>query len=260
MKRLFIAGALLAGCVTEAQTVQRATMTPMPVPVRGNGAVSERVSLTIEGDTLTPTREPRLGSNEDVGLWSPRHQASADVAFKLPNWKNVSLRGIYTHIFREDAKDLATVEIPERDGMGFGTGVTISRETENPAVVIGFVGELYIYRLPYVNGSGDHTSFTPGVAIGVIPSYRAGPLMLFGGLTLRTSPNIDATGTVTGTDRRGPSIGDAAAVIGGGVEYEIVSGFKARVAAHVETIGSPVRYGPNVSAGVVIPLSGAGSD
>lgn len=256
MQRLLILTVLLSACSTRAQTVRRATLTPMPVPVRGNGQIAERTTLTIEGDSLTPTRAPSVGASQDVGLWSPRHQASADLALKLPNWENVTVRGIYTHIFREDAKDLVDVEIPDRDGMGFGTGVTITRRTENPAVVVGFSGELYLYRLPYVNGSGDHMSVTPGAAFGVVPSYHSGALTLFGGLTLRTAPSIEATGTVTGTDREGPSIGDLAAVLGAGAEYEIITGLKARLAGHVETIGSPVRYGPNVAAGVVIPLSG----
>lgn len=229
-------------------------MTPVPVPVRGTGDVVDGAELRIEGDRLLPTRKPELDADADDGLFSPRHQASTDLSFKLPRWTNVTGRLIYTHMFRRNATQLTPVEIQDRDGMGFGAGGTVTTDTGMDSVVLGFAAELYIYRLPYVNGSGPDMSFTPGAAFGVLPTYKTEYLAWFGGLTFRSQPTIDASGTVTTTDRRSPSVGSMAVVLSTGLELELVSGLKGRLAGHLELLGEPVRYGPHLQAGVVIPL------
>ncbi len=105
----------------------------------------------------------------DPGGWSPKHQVSADLAFNLPQFKNVTVRGIYTHMVRGDPFDLSSVDIKGRDGQGAGAGVTVSPHTGDPNTSIGLVTEVYAYRNPFTNGDGSGTAITPGFALGALP-------------------------------------------------------------------------------------------
>lgn len=258
---------ILAGCSTYVQ--HRAALVPHAAPVPFDGQPLEtQGELTLGADNLVDLVQPQVG-NPTQGDVIPAQQLRGAAAVRVSD--NVSIAGVYEHAIASTATVVSPSEPPIKNATlaGGGLQVSYSMPTGTPGLRIGIAGELVVWHVPWVeyttcvqncvvNGytySNTGATNTPTAGLAVIPSYRHGRMIYFGGVTVRNHPTITEKTTTNLPDQDGDvQDGPLNVTLHAGIGVDVGSGVRANLFVHQTVTRDPIAYGPAIGMTVSIPL------
>lgn len=243
--------AILLLVLSSACTTQRyiARVPHMSVPMSSGQAMSSPFEITGGASAVADLKKPRAGDT-DTSMEVPGTQLHLSLRFR-------TTRETYAGILLEQGLSQGShklntggISIGARDVVGvggfFGGALALSPELD-----LGLHAELISWSLPYVElidgaliDSGREGVSTAG--FGLSPSYRQGPVRLFGTFFLRNHPLSTSSVLLDGGISRGP----VNFTVAGGVEYAFSPIVSATAIVNQELTGEPVRYGPSLQLAV----------
>ena len=199
---LFAGLAALAAC--NVNRVNRAALVPHMTPTLRSGAPMETPGeIAIGASSLAHST---LGSSDDTAAVEvPGTQAEGNMRLRVG--QHVALGLIYAEGFDAGAKKIKDAQ-PDVDGgnvRGWGFTLAGSIPTGSPQWTVGINSELLFWSVPWIEystcvmncGGFQWTVMTEDratisqLAVGVVPTYRAGKMNVWGGLTFRNHPTIE---------------------------------------------------------------------
>lgn len=261
--RLVLALLSLTACGTYDN--HRAALVPHAAPSMYDGQPLESVGqAAIGADNLFDLARP-TGGDPTQGDQIPNQQFHLAVAARGQG-DMVSVRGVIEHAMVGNSTVTATdaPRITDASLTGAGVALQLAIPTSTPGLRIGMAIEGVVWNVPWVEFSTcapncgsistDRADLVPTLGIALIPSYKVGPVTIFGGATMRNQPTIAAeTVTYGAPDSNGPDVGDWTFTAHAGVGVELGAGVKATAIVHY-TFGGPINYGPSVAFEVAIPF------
>ncbi len=187
----------------------RAALVPRAVPRMTTGQpLSATGQLDAGASSVTSLGRPTAG-DDNAGIEVPSTQLHG--ALKLRTGENASIGLIYENGLAQGAEKLKDTQPDVKGGgvQGYGFTVDFSIPTGNPDVRIGVGVDAIVWSVPYVEyltcAAGEECFpfqiQTKGrdnvgqLAASITPSYKISPeLTLFGGVTMRQHPTIEAKG------------------------------------------------------------------
>ncbi len=206
--RFLLASLVLVGCGT--YNFNRAALVPRAVPRMTTGQpLSATGQLDAGASSVTSLGRPEAG-DPNAGIEVPSTQLHG--ALKLRTGEHASLGLIYENGLAQGAEKLKDTQPDVKGGgvQGYGFTFDVSIPTGNPDVRIGLGVDAILWSVPYVEYltcAAGESCFpfqiqnkgrdTVGqLAASITPSYKVSPeLTLFGGVTMRQHPTIEAKGT-----------------------------------------------------------------
>jgi hypothetical protein len=268
---IIAAGGIVATACT--YNVNRSALAPHATPVVHSGQpVDGVVELSAGVSSAAHFRNPTVG-NDEAAVEIPGTQIRGDGRLKVGDY--LALGFLF-----ESGLD-ATAHKPRRSQAdvdngnvnGFGVTSEVSIPTSDPRLRVGVALEMIVWSVPWVEWRtcadpicGDDpftyedkgTDLTSTWAFGVIPSWKAGALTLFGGATLRQHPTIIQKGTETDPffdDEGDVQAGPFNLIVSAGLDAELAGGaVRGSVIVYQDLTADPVQYGPGVGAFLTVPL------
>ncbi|MEJ7600420.1 MAG: hypothetical protein WKG01_21100 [Kofleriaceae bacterium] len=267
---LLVFSLAIAGCLpVPAYQVQRAARVPhATVPLRTGqplpGPVEVTVGMSSAGDAIAARR-----GNEDASIEVPERQARGEFRVRAGNWTEIA--AVTERSFESSSRKLDPTQASVGPGSPSAFGFAVRHAlpvTMDRRWWIGLEVELMAWTLPYVeyrtcieNCEGvvessidrDDTSVLT-FGLGITPSYRQGPLSIFGGVFARNHPTISRKGIEYEEGSEDVERGPINALVHLGAAYrftDVLSGL-AVVSQNVTT--DPVRYGPTLGVAISATL------
>ncbi|HUQ04240.1 MAG TPA: hypothetical protein VM261_17195 [Kofleriaceae bacterium] len=263
---LFVVPAALAAC--NVNRVNRAALVPHMTPTLRSGAPMETPGeIAIGASSLAHST---LGSTDDsAAVEVPGTQAEGNMRLRVG--PHVALGLLYAEGFDAGAKKIKDTQPDVEGGNVRGWGFTLSSSipTGSPQWTVGLNSELLFWSVPWIEystcvmncGGFQWTVMTEDratisqLAVGVVPTYRAGKMNLWGGLTFRNHPTIEQKGTEVGVDISDEvEEGSFNTVLSAGADLELGGGFRAGATLYQVVQGEPAKYGPSLAVMITIPL------
>ncbi len=263
---------LAGGCQTYTQN--RAALVPHSTPMAIDGQPMGTVAQLGLGasnvaDPIAPSAgDPRAG---DV---VPGTQLRGEIALRMGS--TGMIWGAYEQGLAASGHAVSA-SLPELhnggDVIGAGGGVAWSIPTSNPHWRVGVSTELLFWSVPWVqyttcvSTNCDTPGYTysdrgsdlvPTLAFGITPSYRNGPLTVFGGVTARNQPTI--TGLIYTQDPDSDAdvqAGPFNVTLHAGLEYMFADAVNVSLVVHQTVTTDPIQSGPGIGLMVRIPFGGA---
>jgi hypothetical protein len=265
MRSFLVLLPLIAGCVGN---IQRAARVPHPgVPLGSGQPLASPAELSLGLSNVTDMVKPAVGDASQA-VEVPGTEMRDEVRIRLGRRGQIGL--VYEQGFggTSEQPDKTQAPVGNGDVMGFGVSGGYAFETSTPGLSVSLIGEMMGWSVPYVeyttctNCLTSYTVVSHGRAnpvtlgLGVAPSYRSGPITVFGGAfarnhptTLRKEMNTDIT---FGDEDADVHSGPVNLLLHAGVELALAPKLSALVVVHQDVVANPVRYGP----GVGIALTG----
>lgn len=256
-----------AGCQTYAQ--HRAALVPhaSPLPIDGQ-PMPAAGAIGLGASNIADPVAPTAGA-PNVGDAVPGTQLRGELALRLGH--DGAMWGVYERGLAATAHAVTSSQPPVDNGdvAGTGIGVGYSVATSNPHWRVGLAAEVVAWLVPWVqytscvsNCAGDSfttndrgTDLVPTLSLGVTPSYRNGPLTVFGGATARNQPTIaEKIETVLPSNDADVQDGPWNLTLHAGVEYAFSNALTASVFVDQTVTRDPIAGGPGFGAMVRIPL------
>ena len=250
--------------------VNRAALVPHMTPTLRSGApLDAQAELSLGASSVAHLGDPEA-SDQTAGVEIPGTQLEGNARLRLG--EHVALGLILAQGLDSTARAAKAnqPDVDEGDVRGGGVSLVASVPTSDPRWSVGVELELMTWSVPYVEYGVcvDECEFAadtitnrgrttvPQVALGVVPTYRAGSTSWFGGVTVRNHPTIEQKGIEHGDDGGDGEVeaGTFNLVLSAGVETELFSGLRGGLVLYTPVNGAPVRYGPSVAAMVTVPL------
>jgi hypothetical protein len=249
---------VLVACVGCSEYVQhRAAFVPHPTPIATTGQPQSTLAkFSIGAPVLGDLGSPTAGSTPAAGIGVPSHQLRGALSF-APT-ENLTLSVAHEQGLRGSATNISSTvpELPDRNVLGYGFGIAYSIPTTAPGMRVGLATELTVWSSPWVAYTTDTNDGTTVVdrgasnvatlGVAVTPSYRVGPVTVFGGATLRNHPTLDEK--VHQEPYSSPpevQMGPLNATLAAGVAYAYEA-FELGVEVHQTIHADPVSYGPSI--------------
>jgi hypothetical protein len=243
----------IPACVGNAQ---RSVRVPRPsVPMASGQPGDTRAELLAGFSSATEIVAPSVGDTSQA-VEIPGTQLRGEFRFRPTKSTFIGVvhdRGIEATSNMPDA-----TQAPVGDGDVLGYGITAggSIATSSPQWRVGVAVEAMVWDVPYVEYQSFSDGFTNIVhgddlvstlGVGVTPTYKQGPVTLFGGGFVRNHPTTErkSIGSVldgSGDIRRGP----LNLLVHAGVEYLISPELSGTVIVNQDLTANPVQYGPGL--------------
>jgi hypothetical protein len=262
---ILFALSLVAGCETYAQ--HRAALVPHATPLPTDGQpMASAGEIGLGASNLVDAVAPTAG-DPTAGDVVPSTQLRGSIALRAT--KNLSFSLAYERGLSSGSHPVTSSQPPVDDDVGgAGFGFAYSIDTGREGFRIGVSSELMAWSIPWVqyticvdNCIGSSIAImdkgsdsVPTLAFGVTPSYRSGPVTVFGGFTARNQPTITEK---IETNLPGPAdVQEGPYNITGhaGVALDLGGGVKASLLVHQTITSDPIAYGPGVGLMLSIPL------
>jgi hypothetical protein len=255
------------GCST--YQVHRAATTPHAEPVLYSAEPSEGIAeIGLGASSLAHMLKLKEG-NPDAAVEVPGTQVRGDVRFQLTD--ALALGVAYENGIEQTVQQGKSTQPPVEHGnpQGYTFLTDVSIKTNNPNLLVGLHFDMGIWRIPYVEwltcvencGIEPYTVQTKGIdqivtfGAGVTPTYKAGPVTWFGGLTARQHPTIEEKGTEEGLDLEADvQSGPFNFVLSAGIEAKLGGVVKGSLVLYQNLSSDPVQYGPGIGAMIYVPL------
>lgn len=266
--RLSLLAALVVatGCQTYAQ--HRAALVPHAAPLTTDGQPLESLGeIALGASNLHDWAKPTAG-NPDAGIAIPSTQGRGTLDFRASRY--LAIGAVYERGFAAGSNPVSSSEpaIKNDDASGFGFHMTLSIPTGTPGLRVALATEIMSWQVPWVqyttciqncNVPGFTTSDTgydsvTTLAVGLIPSYRSGPLTVFGGVTVRNHPTITEKVESIVADDPTVQAGPVNVTLHAGAELEAGAGVRLGLIADQTVTRDPVVYGPSLAAMITIPF------
>jgi len=268
---LLAATAALAGCVPPPEySIRRSALAPTMAPAAYLGQpMPEPLELSFGSGSLASVATPEDGTDGRAGLWVPRLDLHGGFRGRVGDG---SLALLIDSGLSDGATAIAQdMPKPRRNTMGFGVGATYAFGGAGPFRV-GVAIELLEYEVAWHQDTTCiahcETATAPpsegadsvGVmSLGVAPSYRFEGVTVFGSLTMRNHPTVDksdvvATYLTPSTPHVDP--GPWNAVVGLGVEAQLVGTLRGMLQVYMPVSADPVVYAPTVAASLAVGFGG----
>ena len=254
--------AVLAGCLpVPTYQVQRSVRVPhAAVPLRTGQPLPGQVEVTVGMSSVGDPVKARRG-NDAASVEVPERQGRGE--FRVRVGRYGELAAVTERAFESSSRRLDPTQAPVGPGSPNAFGFAARRAipiTGDRRWWLGLDAELLAWTLPYVeyrtcveNCDGatlttvDHDSTSVvTLGLGITPSYREGPLAVFGGVFVRNHPTIVRKGVeyYEGTEdvERGP----LNALVHFGVAYKLGQTLSALAIVSQNLMADPVRYGPTL--------------
>jgi hypothetical protein len=241
--------------------IQRSARVPHPgVPLSSGQPLDTQAELAAGLSNVTDVMKPRVGDASQA-VEVPSTEMRDELRLRIGRRGQLGL--IYERGFGATSKqpDPTQAPIGSGDVEGYGVSGGYSFETSTPGLSVGTTLEVIGWSVPYVeyttctNCPSMYTIVSHGRAnpttlgLGVAPSYRSGPVTVFGGLFARNHPttqrkelNTDVTFSDHGDVQNGP----LNVLLHAGVEIELAHRLSALLLVHQDVVADPVRYGPGI--------------
>lgn len=258
MRSLILVLPVVAGCVGN---VQRSARVPHPgVPLGSGQPLAGPAELSVGLSNVTDMVKPAVGDASQA-VEVPSTEMRDEVRLRIGQRGQIGL--VYEQGFggTSQVPDRTQAPVGRGDVEGFGVSGGYSFATGTPGLSVALTGEMLAWSLPYVeyttctNCPTPYTIMSHGRAnpltlgLGIAPSYRSGPITLFGGVFGRNHPttqrkelNTDITFDDDGDVHSGPFN----VLVHAGVELALAPRLSALVVVHQDVVANPVRYGPGV--------------
>ena len=267
---LLVCSLLLAGCLpVPTFQVQRAARVPhATVPLRTGQPLRGPVELTVGMSSASDVIDARRG-NDRASVEVPERQARGEFRVRAGRWTEIAAvteRGFESSSRKLD-REQASVGPGSPNAFGFAVRqalpVTMDRKWW-----IGLEVELMAWTLPYVEYrtcvencdsvpystvDRDDTSVMT-LGLGITPSYRAGPLSIFGGVFARNHPTIVRKGLEYEEGSEDVENGPLNALVHLGAAYRFNEVLSALAVVSQNVTTDPVRYGPTVGVAISATL------
>lgn len=258
MRPLLVLLPLIAGCVGN---IQRAARVPHPgVPLGSGQPLASPAELSLGLSNVTDMVKPAVGDATQA-VEVPGTEMRDEVRFRLG--RRGQIGAVYEQGFGGTSQRPDETQAPVGKGDVVGVGVSggYSFDTSTPGLSVGLIGEMIGWSVPYVeyttctNCQTLHTVVSHGRAnpitlgLGVAPSYRSGPITLFGGAFARNHPTTLRKEMDTDIFRDSDAdihSGPVNVLLHAGIELALAPKLSAIVVVHQDIIDNPVRYGPGV--------------
>jgi hypothetical protein len=258
MRPFLVVLPLIAGCVGN---IQRAARVPHPgVPLGSGQPLASPAELSLGLSNVTDMVKPAVGDASQA-VEVPGTEMRDEVRIRLGRRGQIGL--VYEQGFGGTSQqpDKTQAPVGHGDVVGFGVSGGYSFATSTPGLSVGLTGEMLDWSVPYVEYTTCTNCETPylimshgranpiTLGLGVAPSYRSGPITVFGGAfarnhptTLRKEMNVDITFGDNGDVQSGP----VNVLLHAGVELELARHLSALLVVHQDVVANPVSYGPGV--------------
>lgn len=258
LRLLVVALPALAGCIGN---VQRAARVPHPgVPLASGQPLGSTAELTVGLSNVTDIVTPRVGDASQA-VEVPSTEMRDELRFRIG--RRGQLGVVYEQGFGRTSQRPDATQAPVGDGDVAGFGVTggYAFETSTPGLSVGVTGEMLGWSVPYVEYTTctscptSYTVMSHGRAnpvtlgVGVAPSYRSGPITVFGGAFARNHPTAQRKqygADITFDDDGDVHSGPFNLLLHAGVELELARRLSAVLVVHQDLVADPVRYGPGI--------------
>lgn len=257
---------VLAAC--GERTYNRAALVPRATPRMTSGQPLEgRGQLSLGASSVAHLGDPEVGDDPNAGVEIPGTQLFGALRGRIG--KHASLGVLYENGLDQGAKKLRETQ-PDVDGgnvQGYGLTLDVAIPIDAQWTVgVGVDG--MVWRVPYTSyetyADGTYTVMDEGrdgvetFAASITPSYKLDPeLTLFGGLTIRQHPTIEAKGMDVGTvfDDIEVEAGPANYIVSAGVEGALADGaVLVSAVAYYDLTREPAKYGPGMGVMVSLPF------
>lgn len=256
----------LAACATYTQ--HRTALVPHATPIPYDGQpMQTQGTLSLGADNLVDLVRPGVG-DPTQGDEVPEHQLRGQAALRLT--ENFSIAGVYEHALAQDATVVSPTAPRIIDATLNGAGLSLrwSAPTATPGFRVGIALEAVLWHVPWVEFNqcvqdcdygqtyaATDSEMIPTFGVALVPSYRAGRMTYFGGITIRNQPTITELNTTTvPDDDGGPNAGKFNVTLHAGVGVDVGDGIHANAFLHDTVTNDPIAYGPSVGLEVAIPL------
>jgi hypothetical protein len=251
----------LVGCLPPpVYQVQRSVRVPHPaVPLSDGqpltGPIEVMAGLSNAGDLVKPT----VG-NADAAVEVPSVQARGELRFRVGHGQ-IALVGERAFASTSKKPDPTQAPIGDGDVTGRGLAFRYAIRTSDPRWSVGLDSEFLVWKLPSVEfrtcvancenraatTMEQVTATIASIGFGITPSFRSGPLTVFGGVYARSHPTVERKGTETGyADYDDVSDGPTNILVHVGLSYAIVGALSALVVINQDLTPDPVQYGPGI--------------
>lgn len=269
-------GALLAAGCTLTRTVRSSGLVPRAQPALHSGqplSTHQRtLGLTLGTGNLVSSARPAVAADADVGgIVVPEIEIQGGFRAQItPLW---SAGLLYDQGHAETATRANPGHPPAggRDLIGMGYSIEATPAIPGvPGLRIGISIETWLYSIPFrdyencvdrcwttsaeprVKPEAEH-ELIPVLSGGLRPSYKRGPVAIFGVLEARTQPTI-APARFDAEPEEAPQFGNFVGMVGGGAELELPRGVRLLAQIYQPLGHSPIDYGTSVAASLLVPV------
>lgn len=187
---------------TSSQTIHQRGLVPRVRPATYDGQpMNGRTRLEGYGETTVV--KPKAGADPENGGVIARHQFGGAIRFARGG--RTDLGFTFDAARSEGAVPVGVGEVaPPRKSTTFGLGIAIRRAVEaSPDWNVGISGSLIAWTVILREDSGtnnDDSAEAAELSFSIVPSYRAGAVVLFGGMTLATEVYVPESYVKTTTN------------------------------------------------------------
>jgi hypothetical protein len=259
--------ALLGAAACTPYNVHRAALGPHPEPVLYSAEPSEGIAeIGLGASSIAHTTHVKKG-NAETAVESPGTQVRGDLRFQVSD--RLALGLAYSNGLAATAQkpEESQPDVDNGNVEGYGFLADVSIPTNNPNLWVGLHVDMTIWSVPWVEYSSStdpgipwvierHGSDSVGTfAFGVTPSYKAGRITWFGGLTAREHPTIQEKDIEVVVDLDADvKSGPFNFIVSAGLEAQLASQVKGSLVVYQDITQDPNIYGPAIGAMVIIPL------
>jgi len=265
--RLFLLAAVpLAACSTYA--VQRTARVPhAAVPMHDGQPMDGRVAISVGLDNAVDVKAPTVG-NAQESVETPAVQMRDELRFRVGHRGEIGL--VYEGgLGAYERPDKTQAPVGEGNPWGGGMVVRYSVETGDPHWSVGVGGEVLFWTIPYVewdtcvmNCLGEpytinshKTNGAATLALSITPSYRSGPVTIFGTLFARNHPTVTRKTIEQGIPDQDPvQNGPLNVTIAAGISYRFAEGISGLATITQEVLRDPLQYYPGVGVALQFEL------
>jgi hypothetical protein len=253
---------LLPACIG---SVQRSARVPHPaVPNSTGQPMSSVADFSIGASSVTDLVKPGVGDATQA-VEVPGTQARAELRLRPTTNSFISL--VHEHGFAGSSQkpDPTQATVGEGEVLGYGTTFGSSIATSSPNWRVGWVAEIMMWDVPYVEyqilegGSYtyvEHGSDTVGtIGLGVSPSYKSGQFTAFGGVFARNHPTTQRKEFGAILDNGGDvTEGPMNVLLDAGIAYDFTPTLTGSAIINQNVTANPVKYGPGVQFAITAKL------
>ena len=252
------------GCAT--YSIRRAALTPNPAPVTRDGQpMASPFEIAVGTASLARVSAPQTGDDPNEGLVVPRFDLNGGIRARIG--RNFDVGFLFDNGFNGGA-EMTAPDMPRPSGDVTGYGVSVHGSLGEGDFRVGLELDALVYDIPWTEtwtcvddcGSDPEPlthvrsghAQTGVVALGVIPSWRVGPWVLFGSATARNHPTI-AKGSVQKIEIDDPvDAGPVNLVVAAGAELMLAGGARVAMQAYLPLSNDPVKYAPTLAASLIM--------
>jgi hypothetical protein len=265
--RLILLAALpLAACGTLA--VQRTARVPhAAVPMHDGQPMEGRVAISAGLDNAVDVKAPTVG-NAQESVETPAVQMRDELRFR------VGRRGEVGFVYEGglgayERPDPTQAPVGQGNPWAGGAVVRYSIETGDPHWSVGIGAEVLFWQIPYVEWttcvdncfgnpytiSAHKTNGATTLGLAVTPSYRSGPLTIFGTAFARNHPTVERKTIEEGIPNQTPiENGPLNLTLAVGVSYRFAEGISGLATITQEVLRDPLQYYPGVGVALQLEL------